>query len=142
MSVDQATSRRSERPRDGSKVVRYHDYIDEKIEGTRQMVKVVDLATALVELAVAVLLFLLFAIVVEHWVVPGGLPAPVRAVLFLLLVSGVGFFFFRRLWPLCVRGINPVYAAHAIEEGSPTLKNGLVNLLLFRQRRAEISDAV
>ena len=33
-----------------SKIVRYHDYIDEKIESTRRMVKVVDLATALVEL--------------------------------------------------------------------------------------------
>ncbi len=142
MSVDQAASRRSERSRDGSKVVRYHDYIDEKIEGTRRMVKVVDLATALVELAVAVLLFLLFAIVVEHWVVPGGLPSSVRAVLFLILASSVAFFVVRRLWPLCVRGINPVYAAHAIEQGSPTLKNGLVNLLLFRQRRTEISDAV
>src|SRR5262249_27221792 len=29
-----------------------------------------------------------------------------------------------------------------IEHGSPTLKNGLINLLLFRDKREEISDAV
>ena len=52
------------------------------------------------------------------------------------------YFAYRRLWPLCVRAINPVYAAQTIEHGSPSLKNSLINLLLFRQRRSEISDAV
>ena len=130
------------RPPDGAKVVRYDDYIDEKIESTRRMVKVVDLATAFVELAVATLLFLLAAIVTEHWLVRGGFSVSVRTVLFTILVAGSGYFAFRRLWPLCVRAINPVYAAHTIEHGSPSLKNGLVNLLMFRQRRSEISDAV
>ena len=71
-------SRSAARPPDGAKVVRYHDYIDEKIESTRRMVKVVDLATVLVEMAVAVLLFLLVAAVVEHWLVPGGFSVSVR----------------------------------------------------------------
>ena len=41
-----------------------------------------------------------------------------------------------------MRAINPVYAARAIEQGSPSLKNSLINLLFFRERRAGISDAV
>ena len=59
-----------------------------------------------------------------------------------VLVGSVGYFAYRRLWPLVRRAINPVYAAQTIERSSPTLKNSLINLLLFRQHRAEISDAV
>ncbi|MCC7475512.1 MAG: hypothetical protein IT425_08960, partial [Pirellulales bacterium] len=130
MSTDQAAPQPATRPPAGAKVVRYHDYIAEKIEGTRRMVKLVDLATALVELAVAVLLFLAMAVVVEHWVVPGGFSVAIRFVLFAVLAVGCGYFIVRRLWPLVSLAINPVYAAQTIEHGAPTLKNSLINLLL------------
>ena len=66
--------------------------------------------------------------------------------LFAVLVGGVGYFAYRRLWPLCVRAINPVYAAQTIEQASPSLKNSLINLLLFRQQpsgdlRCRVSNA-
>jgi hypothetical protein len=75
-------------------------------------------------------------------VVPGGLSTGARWVLFAGMTAYLSYFAYRRLWPLCVRAINPVYAAHTIEHGSPALKNSLINLLMFRQRRADISDAV
>ena len=106
------------------------------------MVKVVDLATAVVLLATGVLAFLLTAAVVEHWLVPGGFPSRCGPCCLGCSWRGAGYFAYRRLWPLCVRAINPVYAAQTIEHGSPSLKNSLINLLLFRQRRTEISDAV
>ena len=145
MPVEQAPSppsRPAARQPDGAKLVRYHDYIDQKIESTRRMVKVVDLATAFVEFTVVLLAFLLLYAVLEHWVVPGGFSFAVRCALFGVLIGGAAFFAYRRLWPLCVRAINPVYAAQTIEHGSPSLKNSLINLLLFRQRRTEIPDAV
>ena len=142
MSVDQLTSRRVPRPAGDSKLVEYDQYIDTHIRNTRRAVKAVDWATALVLLGIGVLAFLFTAAVVEHWLVPGGFPVAVRVVLFMMLLSGVGYFACRRLWPLCRRAINPVYAAQTIERSSPTLKNSLINLLLFRQHRAEISDAV
>jgi hypothetical protein len=80
--------------------------------------------------------------VVEHWLLPGGFSFAVRCVLVALLIGGVGYFTYRWLWPLLRRAINPVYAAQTIEQSSPSLKNSLINLLLFRQHRAEISDAV
>jgi hypothetical protein len=95
-----------------------------------------------VQLVTCVIAFLLAVAVVEHWIVPGGFPVGVRTILFLLLVGGVAYFAYRRLWPLCRRAINPIYAAHTIEQSSPTLKNSLINFLLFRQNRAQISDAV
>jgi hypothetical protein len=142
MPVDQAPARPAARPNDGAKLVKYHDYIDQKIESTRRLVKVVDLATSFVALAIGVLLFLLVVVVLEHWVVRGGLSPAARWVLFGGLAAYVAYFAYRRLWPLCVRAINPVYAAHTIEHNSPALKNSLINLLLFRQRRSDISDAV
>lgn len=145
MPVDQAPSpapRPAARPKDATKLVRYHDYIDEKIESTRRMVKIVDLATALMELTVVLLAFLFVYALAEHWVIKGGFSFAVRCVLFGLVLVGVGWFAVRRLWPLCILAINPVYAAQTIEHGSPTLKNGLINLLLFRERRTEIPDAV
>ncbi|HJQ79528.1 MAG TPA: hypothetical protein VJ828_06215 [Lacipirellulaceae bacterium] len=142
MPVEQLTPRRAPRPSSESKLVKYDEYIDTQIKNTRRAVKLVDLATALVLLSTGVLAFLLAAAVVEHWLLPGGFSVAVRSLLFALLVGGVGYFAYRRLWPLVRRAINPVYAAQTIEQSSPTLKNSLINLLLFRQHRAEISDAV
>jgi hypothetical protein len=142
MSVEHPPVRRQPRPKDDTKLVGYDEYIDTQIRSTRRTVKVVDLATALVTLAAGVLAFLLTAAVVENWVMPGGYSLIERVALFTVLVAGVVFFAFRWLWPLVARAINPVYAAQAIEQSSPTLKNSLINLLLFRQRRADISDAV
>ncbi len=142
MSVDELQPRRPPRPPGDAKLVRYDAYIDKQIRTTSRAVKAVDFATAIVLLAAGVLAFLLTAAVVEHWLLPGGFNFVVRCVLFGLLVCGAGYFAYRRLWPLCVWAINPVYAAQTIEHGSPSLKNSLINLLLFRQRRSDVSDAV
>jgi hypothetical protein len=141
MSVDRISPRQP-RPAGDTKLVRYEDFIESKIEGTRRMVKVVDLAAALVTLLVCVLVFLLVVTIIEHWIVRGGFNIAERTVLFAILVGAIGWFGYRRVWPLLVHTINPVYAAHTIEHSSPTLKNSLINLLLFRQRRSEVSDAV
>lgn len=144
MSVDQLPKPSAAR-RGDAKLVHYDEYIDRQVESTRRVVKIVDLATSLVVLAAGVLAFLLVAAVVEHWIVPGGYPAVLRYALFALLAGSAGYFAFRRLWPLVISRVNPIYAAHAIEVSAstgPSLKNSLVNLLLFRQKRSEISDAV
>jgi hypothetical protein len=142
MSVGQLPPRPARRPADDARLVQYDQYIDTQIHATRRAVKAVDVATALVVLAAGVIAFLLAAAVVEHWLVPGGFSVPVRSALFLCLVGTLCYFAYRQLWPLCRRSINPVYAAHTIERHSPGLKNSLINLLLFRQNRAQIPEAV
>jgi hypothetical protein len=62
--------------------------------------------------------------------------------LFVVLVGGLSVYAARRLWPLCIGSINPAYAAQTIEHDNPSLKNSLLNLLLFRQNREIITDAV
>ncbi len=141
MPVDQLPTRDLPRP-NATKLVRYDDFIESKIESTRSMVKVVDLATAVVTLAIGVLAYLLVVAVAEHWIVSGGFSTVGRTGLFVVLIVSIGYFTYKRIWPPLVRAINPVYAAQAIEHGSPALKNSLINLLFFRERRSGISDAV
>ena len=124
------------------KFVEYDQFIEKQIHRTRQAVKLVDFAYASLQLVVGVVVGLLIATLIEHWVVPGGLNAVARFLLFGLFVGSAGYFFVKRLWPLLRSRINPVYAAHTIERGHPTLKNSLVNFLLFRTRRDQMPSAV
>jgi len=142
MSVDQLPPGRSRRAKRDAQLVQYEEYIDKQIQSTRHLVKVVDVVTALMVMTIGALGILLAAAVVEHWLVPSGFNVGVRLVLFVLLVGGLSFYATRRLWPLCSGSINPAYAAQAIEEDNPSLKNSLLNLLLFRQNREIITDAV
>jgi hypothetical protein len=142
MSVDQSPPVRSRRAKRDAELVQYEAYIDKQIQSTRQLVKAVDVMTALLVMAIGALGILLAAAVVEHWLVPGGFNVGVRLLLFVALVGGLSFYATRRLWPLCSGSINPAYAAQAIEHDNPSLKNSLLNLLLFRQNREIITDAV
>ena len=117
-------------------------FVDEQIRRTRRALKLVDLAAGCITLVIAVLSYLLTMAMLEHWVVPGGLSPVVRAMLLIVLVAGVLAYAWRYFWPLISQPINPVYAAQTIEQGSPTLKNSLLNLLLLRGRRRQISRQV
>src|SRR5690606_25470476 len=111
-------------------VVEYDRYIEKQMRKTRTTMKLVDLAYALLQLTIGLILILLVATLVEQWLVEGGFSSWARYATFGLIVAGAGYFFVRRLWPLLWGRINPVYAAHTIEKGHPTLKNSLVNFLL------------
>jgi len=142
MSVDQLPPGRSRRTKRDAQLVRYDEYIEKQIQSTRRLVKLVDILTALLGITTGALAFLLLAAVADHWLVPGGFSITARALLFAVLVGSVGYYAVRRLWPLCVGSINPAYAAQTIERDNPSLKNSLLNLLLFRQHREGITDAV
>ena len=77
-----------------------------------------------------VLGFIFLAVLLDQWVVEIGRWG--RWLLLILLVAGVALYVVRYLLPLLVRRINPVYAAWTIEQSSPSLKNSLVNYLMFR----------
>jgi hypothetical protein len=142
MSVDQLPPGKARPAKPAAQFVRYDEYIDKQIESTRRTVKAVDLLTALLTMAVGTLAFLFVAATIEHWLVPGGFGLPVRLVLFVALVLSLTFYTTRKLWPLVRGSINPAYAAQAIEHDNPSLKNSLLNLLLFRQHRDDVTDAV
>ncbi|RIK82757.1 MAG: hypothetical protein DCC67_06735 [Planctomycetota bacterium] len=116
-------------------------YVDEHIRKARRSLKAVDLAAGLITLAIGLLGFVLTAAVIDHWVVPGGLNTAGRAALFAAFLAGIAWYAWKKLAPLA-RPINPVYAAQTIERSAPSLKNSLLNLLLFRAHRQELSARV
>ena len=91
---------------------------------------------------VGVLLFFVAAVLLDHWIMPGGLGFWGRTLLFVLLCCGAGWYIATRLLPLLIWRINPYYAAQAIEETRPSLKNSLLNYLWFRQHHAEVPEAI
>ncbi len=109
-------------------------FIDGQLRRTRRQVRLVDLATSGMALVAGVLGYFLLLAVLDHWFLDLG-PAG-RWMALLVLIAGVLAYLVLRIGPLVVRQINPLYAARAIEEGTPTLKNSLINFLHLRSDRA------
>ena len=107
--------------------------IDKRIRQTRQQLKRNDFAAGILALAVGLLGYLLIATIADHWLVAGGLGFWSRLLLFLGLVGGAGWYCARILFPPLIYQVNPIYAAKTLEQARPTLKNGLINLLLLRR---------
>ncbi|MCA9246327.1 MAG: hypothetical protein KDA42_04400 [Planctomycetales bacterium] len=116
--------------------------IREQIRKASRGLKLVDLATNLVVLAAGVIGYLLLAIVIDQWLVSGGLGAGGRWLLLLGLLAGVGVFSARRIVPMLLRDLNPAFAARELERGAPTLKNTLINFIFFRQDPRGVSAPV
>jgi len=125
-----------------TQVVDYQEYVDAQINRTSRAVKALDVCQAVLWLVVVGLVVLLAGALAEHWLTRGGFSNTTRYLFFGGLLAAVGWWLARQLWPLATRPINPVYAAATIEETSPTLKNSLVNLLLFRGRNQPMPAAV
>ncbi len=116
--------------------------IEARLRETGRSVKTVDLIGALIVLVAGVLGFLLLAVIVDQWLVPGGLGSWARAMVLAVLVIGAIGYVFKVVWPLLVGRINPAYAAYTIEQSVPTLKNSLLNFVLFGRQRQAVPTVV
>jgi hypothetical protein len=121
--------------------------IDGRLRQTQRQVKGVDLAVGLITLAVATLVYLFGATIIDHWIVSGGLGFWGRLAIFAGLAAMAGGYFVRRIAPLLIRRINPLFAAYTLEQSRPSLKNGLINLLFLRplhnqQRQSVLAQRV
>jgi hypothetical protein len=114
--------------------------IEQQLDRTRQQVRLVELATVAAGWLVGVLALLLAAAIVDHWLLPLG--AVGRWGLLLALVAGSGYYAWRRVLPLVLKRINPVYAAQAIEHAQPSLKNSLINFLLLRNDSRGVKEGI
>ena len=127
-------------PKNESSSNDYDRFILQQIERTQRKVRVTELATLVLMLAVGMLGFFLIVTIVDHWIV--GLGFWARFAALLVLIAGSMFFVVTRVVPYVVRSINPIYAARAIEKSTPNVKNGLINFLLLRDRPREVRSAV
>jgi hypothetical protein len=116
-------------------------FIEAQILRTRRSLRRLDMAQGVLTLLIGIVLFLLAAAICDHWLLPGGLGTAGRGLAFAALVGGVGWYAVRQFAPL-LRPINPVYAAHALEQNGRSFKNSLVNLLLFRRQEESLPPRV
>lgn len=96
--------------------------------------------SGLMTLIAGVIGFLLVLTLIDHWVI--ALSWWGRWLALVALLAGAGCYVALQIVPLMLRPINPVYAAKAIEEAEPSLKNSLINFLLFRQDRQAVHQVV
>lgn len=115
-------------------------FIQQQLDRTRRQVKLVDLFGGLLLLAVGVLGFLLLVAVVDAWLFDLGRWGRVLALL--TIVCGGLAYLAIYVVPLLFRKVNPVYAARTIERAQPTLKNGLINFLMFRSQPKQVEQVV
>jgi hypothetical protein len=130
------------RRKPAEKVIGYDRFIEDHLQKTRSQVKWVEISSAAMILVAGTLAYLMIVVLLDHWLIPGGLGFWGRFAALALLVLGAGGYFAIGLAPLVLRRVNPVYAAHAIEQARPSLKNSLVNFLLLRTSREGISESV
>ena len=126
----------------GANADRYQNYIEQQLDKTRTYVRTVDVAAAITTLLIGMFGVMLVAAIVDHWLVPGGLGAVGRWLFFLALAAGAIYYTVAYVLPLLVRRINPLYAARALEQSEPTLKNSLINFLMLRSNPAAVRAGV
>ncbi len=125
-----------------AKLAECERFIEAQLGATRGQVKGVEIATATLKLFVGVLAYLSLVVVVDHWLLPGGLGFWTRSLALLTLLGGGGWYLATRVLPLFRKRVNPVYAAYSIEKTQPTLKNSVINFLLLRRERERVSDPI
>ncbi|MEI7781369.1 MAG: hypothetical protein WCJ18_05520 [Planctomycetota bacterium] len=107
-------------------------YLAKRLAAASADYKGVALTTFLLAAGVAGLVWLACGILVEHWLLPGGLPRGARwawlATGGVALIAGI----IRWVVPLFRYRVNLVYAARAIEQENPELHNDLVNTVLVK----------
>lgn len=118
----------------------YGASVQRQLRRTERQVKFVDLCTAMMMLAAAAFGYLLLLVVIDHWVF--GLGFFGRLLALGMLLAGCGWYFFQAILPLLTHRINPLYAARSIEQGTPALKNSLINFLMFRANQSAVHRVV
>lgn len=120
----------------------YSDFIERQLGKTRGQVKSVELFSEALVLVVGSVSYLLAVVLLDHWLITGGLGVSSRLFACGVLAAGAGIFAWLRILPLLLREINPIYAADTIERSTPTLKNSLINFLLLRSTQAPMTKLV
>jgi hypothetical protein len=107
-------------------------YIARRLAAATADFKGVALTTFVLAAGVAAMAWLACGVVVEHWLVPGGLPRWARWTWLAAGLVAVAAAVVRWIVPLVRYRVNLVYAARAIERDNPALRNDLVNAVLVQ----------
>ncbi len=123
-------------------LVEYDEFIENQLRKTRSHVRGVDIAAGVMMLVAGSLAFFFVAALGDHWLIAGGLGFWSRLLLLIVFLAGTGWWIGTQIAPLAFKRINPLYAAYTIERSRPTLKNALVNFLMFRANPVGVHQKV
>ena len=129
-------------PRSSEKYVDFDEYIDFQLHKTRSHIKWTDILSAVVGVAILVLVYLLIFTVLDHWVVSGGFGTVARSLMLgsIVLIAG-GWISWKVVVPY-LRRVNRLFAARVIEESEPSLKGTLINLIDLRRSGHKVPQEV
>ncbi len=114
---------------------RIDGYVKNQLKKTTQQVRVSDIATGSLTLAVFLTGFFLTVAIVDAWIWPLTITARIAALV--ILIVGTASIAWFQLLPYFFKKINPHFAAKMIEEAKPEFKNSLLNYLSLKKNPAE-----
>ncbi len=117
-------------------------YLAKRFAAASADLKSMALATFFLSFAVTAVTWLFVGVLVEHWLVPGGLPDFVRWGWFGVGLAAAVWACGKWLAPLVRYRVNLVFAARELERGHPDLHNDLVNAVLVKEHSGDASEAV
>ncbi|GBD36881.1 hypothetical protein HRbin36_02009 [bacterium HR36] len=109
-----------------------------ELQRTAERIRLVDIATAGLMLAVAWATYLLAIAVVDQALRPAGLPSWIRQALFLALVAGSGIFAWFGLIRPAFHKVSLLYAAWRLEKTARVTRHAVTAYLDLRQRRLPV----
>lgn len=126
----------------GHQYVDFDEYIDIQLRKTGSTIKTTDVMTAVVGILTLVTLYLLFFVILDHWVVPGGFGPVTRGIMLAVVGSAACAWL---IWKIVLpwrRRVSGLYAASTIEKASPALKSSLLNLVDMSRSGHHVSPEI
>ncbi len=118
------------------------EYIAFQLGKTQSNIKWAEIGAALLWISIAFFAYLLFFVVFDQWVIPGGFSLAPRLVMLALLVGGIGWAVCRHVLFPSVKQVHELYAARVLENADPALKSALLNYVDLQRAGQTLSPAV
>ncbi|MDR1053182.1 MAG: hypothetical protein LBL39_03310, partial [Planctomycetaceae bacterium] len=113
------------------------EVIDSRIDEARKLLFKTDFWSSVLLLSVFLTAVLFVAIVADQWLFTGGLSVTLRLGVSVAMLAVSVFFTYRRILPLFLYPINPVYAAQILDDNSASAKNSIINWITLKRERIE-----
>ncbi|MDR1479979.1 MAG: hypothetical protein LBJ00_13675 [Planctomycetaceae bacterium] len=118
------------------------EVIDSRIDEARKLLFKTDFWSSVLLLSVFLAVVLFISIVADQWLFVGGLSVTLRLCVFAAMFSVSAFSVYRRILPLFLYPINPVYAAQILDNNSASAKNSIINWITLKRERVERGQTV
>ena len=120
----------------------FDEFVDYQLGKTQAGIKTTDVLTALAAIVTLVLSYLLIFVVLDHWVVTGGFGYTMRVLLLSgVVVIAVGWLAWKVVLPYS-KNVTKLFAARTLENSTPELKSGLLNLVDLQRGEREVSKPI